>query len=1253
MQVKDFIISLGFKAKDGAESVFIKKYAPHSNYAIEVDFANEAINYGDQITCESKTTQNFSQPENFVVLECVDRLLVKGYKPEDITLEKTYPSGRGHSGRLDILVKKDKKAFLMIECKTWGKEFDNELKKIHKDGGQLFTYFQNDTNADYLMLYTSHHTSKGIIPRCEIIRIEDNYRTAGNVEDTFARWSKLTYSNGIFEDWVDAYEYQNKLLTKKDLIPLTEADSGTIFHGFLSILRKHSVSDKPNAFNKIFNLFLAKIYDEKKRDTDELDFQWKEREDDPVNFQVRLIDLHKKGLYEFLRKEIAGISDEDFEYKTQEELYKKKKEKLKFNKIFDIKDVIDDESFDDNFRVLKEVVQLLEKYQIRYPRKQQHLSDFFERLLTTGLKQEAGQFFTPPPITKFIVRSLPIKEMIEEETNQPVAKLPAVIDYAAGSGHFITEIMEAYQDVIINIDTEDYYPDAKNEIAAWKTNPYSWAAKYVYGIEKDYRLVKVAKVGCYFYGDGLAQIIHGDGLDSFTKSKSYVGLLKENKTPDDSTKAQFSIVVSNPPYSVDAFKGDLRNIDAGKDFTLYNSLTDKSKEIECLFVERTKQLLKDGGVAGIILPSSILSNGGIYTKTREIILQNFDIVAITELGSNTFMATGTNTVVLFLRRKNGKFFDKTRVALEESLATHKDNTINEIEKPVSKYVSYVWEGLADKDYQTLLKKIPNEAVLNHEIYKEYRSKISAKTEEDFWDAVLAIETEKILYFIVALPQKVVLVKTGDKEAEKRFLGYEFSNRRGNEGIHPILRDRTIEECTQLFDSAHLDNPTKASTYIYKAFERQTLTINDRLKDNIYYINLVDLLTFNRIDFEKTISLGAKKRIKIESKWPDYKLSELLTSLESGKRPTGGVGQYSTGVPSLGGEHITLSGVITTNNMKYVPDSYYDNSNQGRIQDYDILICKDGALTGKVALFRKAHFPFEKAMVNEHVFILRSDNIVTQQFLFSILFSNSGQELLKANITGAAQGGLNRDNLLNIKLPVPSKDIQEKIIEAISAINDNEEKAKLKISESRLKIDDIVLEAYKTYDKIKLGQLVTTNPSKSEVTNLDSDTLVSFIEMSSVSNDGYIETKIDAPYSHVKKGGYTYFKDDDIIVAKITPCMENGKCALAVNLTNGIGFGSSEFHVFRVNSDKILTKYLFALLNRNVVREDAEKNMTGASGHRRVPISFYEQLEIPVPSITEQQKIVSKIETLENQIKEALKILKAAPKLKEDVLKKYL
>lgn len=208
--------------------------------------------------------------------------------------------------------------------------------------------------------------------------------------------------------------------------------------------------------------------------------------------------------------------------------------------------------------------------------------------------------------------------MLKDSINQPVPKLPAVIDYAAGSGHFITEVMEAYQDCINNLKTDNFYPEAIKTVDKWKLDPYSWAGKYVYGIEKDYRLVKVAKVGCYFYGDGLAQVIHGDGLDSFEHSKSYVGLLSDNTKIEDSSKAKFSIVVSNPPYSVDAFKGYIKNVNVSEEFELYKYLTDRSSEIECLFVERTKQLLKDGGVAGIILPSSILTNSGIYTKTRNI-----------------------------------------------------------------------------------------------------------------------------------------------------------------------------------------------------------------------------------------------------------------------------------------------------------------------------------------------------------------------------------------------------------------------------------------------------------------------------------------------------------------------------------------------------------------------------------------------------------------------------------------------------------
>ena len=147
-------------------------------------------------------------------------------------------------------------------------------------------------------------------------------------------------------------------------------------------------------------------------------------------------------------------------------------------------------------------------------------------------------------------------------------------------------------------------------------------------------------------------------------------------------------------------------------------------------------------------------------------------------------------------------------------------------------------------------------------------------------------------------------------------------------------------------------------------------------------------------------------------------------------------------------------------------------------------------------------------------------------------------------------------------------------------------------------------------------------------------------------------KTDKPLGELRKGSYTYFAENDILIAKITPCMENGKCAIATGLTNGIGFGSSEFHVFRCNK-LINNKYLFAFLNRDEIRNNAAKVMTGASGHRRVPISFYEDLIIPVPSLKEQQKIVFQIEALEQQIAEAKKVMADVPEKKKAILKKYL
>jgi type I restriction enzyme M protein len=1186
MHEKDLAKRLGFSPKESKSCIYNKKYT--AGYTIEIDFNAGTINYGKEIKSDSKTTQNFSQAENFVVLECVDRLLLKGYKPKDITLEKIFPSGHGHSGRLDILVKNGKKTFLMIECKTWGKEFDKESANIQKNGGQLFTYFQNDTNADYLMLYTSHFPEKAIEYKYEIIKIEDTYRSAGNVEDVYNRWNKITNKNGIFESWVEPYKFQNKLLTKRDLQRLTEEDSGKIFNSFASILRKHSVSDKPNAFNKIFNLFLAKIYDEKKKDTEDLDFQWKEKLDNPVDFHIRLINLHKAGLFEFLRKEIVGISEKDFEgAASEEEFYQKKKDRLKFDKLFDIKEVFDDDSFEDNFKVLKEVVQLLERYQIRYPRRQQHLSDFFERLLTTGLKQEAGQYFTPVPIARFIVRSLPVKEMIENALNSTSETLPAVIDYAAGSGHFITEILETYQDIIDNLDTSNYYPAATKKVKAWQNDQYSWAAHYIYGIEKDYRLVKVAKVGCYFYGDGLAQVFHADGLDSFSQSKIYKGLLKDN-----AGAPQFDIVISNPPYSVDTFKGDLRNKNPDKDFTLYKNLTDRSSEIECLFVERAAQLLKENGLAGIILPVSMLSNAGIYTKTREIILEKFEIAAIAQFGSKTFMETNTTTAVFFLIRRNDEKVQKIKKAayvLAESYPeTKKDLTIGGLENPVEKYLAHT--GAAE------------------------------------------IDAEKLYYFILAFNQTVVVVKTGEKDAEKRFLGYEFSNRRGNEGIHPIARGRRIEDCTRLFDDTNADNPEKASAYIYRAFKGDvTSEIAENLKDNVFRFKLIDMIAFDRKDFEKTISLAVIKEAYSISCWNTNELVYL-----------GKIAEIKKGTPITKSE--TAEGNIPVIAGGQDVAYYHNVSNRdGNI----ITISASGAYSGHVNYFAQPIFASDCNTVKS-----LDENKISTKLIYYLL--KHIQRELYSLARGQAQPHVYAKDIANIQVPLPPKNIQEKIVAEIETIEKQENFAQSAIKDYRKKIEALCIDIYNKYNsRVRLSDLAVTNPVKNEISDIDNTTPVSFVEMASVSNDGYILSSVDRPYGDVKRGSYTYFKNDDIIIAKITPCMENGKCALAYNLTNGTGFGSSEFHVIRADKTKINIKYLFTLLNRDIVRTEAAKNMTGASGHRRVPAAFYERLEIPLPSLVEQNKMVSQVEKAEIRIYDLQKQLEQAPKQKELVLKKYL
>lgn len=209
MDYKGLVKKIGFQPKNGVVGIYEKQYSQH-NYSIEVDFSKEQICYGHLIGADCRTTQNFSQVENWVVLECVDRLLEKGYKPQNIILEKTWAAGHGTSGRLDICVTRDDGSeYLLIECKTFGKEFDQAVARMYKDGGQLFTYFKFSNKADIIMLYASELQDDNVVYKNEIVKIENDYRT-GDVKDFYEKWNKLAKDNGIFEDWVKPYCFEVK-----------------------------------------------------------------------------------------------------------------------------------------------------------------------------------------------------------------------------------------------------------------------------------------------------------------------------------------------------------------------------------------------------------------------------------------------------------------------------------------------------------------------------------------------------------------------------------------------------------------------------------------------------------------------------------------------------------------------------------------------------------------------------------------------------------------------------------------------------------------------------------------------------------------------------------------------------------------------------------------------------------------------------------------------------------------------------------
>ncbi|EJW3067639.1 N-6 DNA methylase [Campylobacter coli] len=1344
--LKQVLENLGFKNKN---ENYVKTI---NNYTLLIDYKNQSINYPKEIKIHDKTTSNFSHPENFVVFECVHRLLEKGYKAEHLELEPKWNLGRDKKGgKADILVKdNENNPYLIIECKTTdskNSEFIKEWNRMQEDGGQLFSYFQQEKGVKYLCLYTSDFSDK-LEYKNYIIQAYDNeeylkekelqnsYKKSNNNIELFKTWKEsyeLQYfKQGIFEANVNAYKILEITPTFDNLKELKEEGK---YHEFAKILRKHNISGKENAFDKLVNIFLCKIYDETFNKNNLKFGYFGVMADTYANMQDRLMWLYKEAMKEFLGEKITFVSNEDIEkdfkqlkIKTLKEVMQNYIKELKFysNNDFAFLEVHNKELFLKNALVLKEIVELFANYKLTQNSTNQFLGNLFELFLQKGMKQDEGQFFTPIQICEFIMYSLPLQEMLSKNS-----KALRVIDYACGAGHFLNTYANELKRYLTEDELKEHY-------------------KNIYGIEKEYRLSKVSKVSSAMYGQNEINILYADALASFELANT--NNLEGEKAKPQIESNSFDLLIANPPYSVKGFLETLS--DKSKNtYKLFNDdiNIETNNSIECFFCERANQILNDNAKAAIILPSSILNKDSIYKNTREILFQNFDFIAIVELGNQTFGATGTNTIILFLRKKETFKQENHLISQDYSLIKERIEAENlkDNESFYQNYLSaYCDFRKFDKElYSNFLNGNLDSKLAELEAFKDYRnafrqtsdykklkeSKIykESKDKQDLEDKAFlayaqAIEKDKLLYFSLSLNQEVLIIKSpSDIKEQKKFLGYEWSNRKGDEG----LKELHEPYLSPLFERGNPQNETKLNTLICKAFLKTLSDIPKDLQGYASKARLVDMIDFEKVEFNKAISLNPSNSTQsemsnpfINSKFELVRLKDFVLDIQTAKRPSGGVGKYENGALSLGGEHIdNKSGYIKLDNPKYVPIEFYESfalQDKGIVKQFDILICKDGALTGKIAMVRN-EFIRKSAMINEHIFLLRCDNIAKQKYLFYILHSYSGQQALKSKITGSAQGGINKTNLESILIPNADFEIQKQIVAECEKVEEQYNTIRMSVEEyqnlikailqkcgiiddgggyelnsilenlqkleSKLDfnllfsfIDDFTnarqedLKKFKEFVKnikaildtllispkdgwkrisLKNEQYIELNPSKKEISKLDENMLVSFIEMASVSDKGYIQSKIDRSLNEVRKG-YTYFIENDILIAKITPCMENGKCAIAKNLTNNIGFGSTEFHIFRAKTG-LDSSFLFYNLNQQNIREKAALAMTGASGHKRVPISFYENLTIPLPPLEIQEKIVQNIELVEQQIDFLNLKLEFLEKEKEKILQKYL
>jgi len=734
--------------------------------------------------------------------------------------------------------------------------------------------------------------------------------------------------------------------------------------------------------------------------------------------------------------------------------------------------------------------------------------------------------------------------------------------------------------------------------------------------------------------------------------------------------------------------------DDRKQFSLTDSIEEKAyganNSIECFFIERTKHFLRSNGLVGIVLPSSILSNGNLYIKTRELLFANFNILAIVNLNSRTFGSTGTNTIVLFAQRVK----NKNSHGLLETFEAKKDYTQYTTYQAINNYIqkqgydkSSYFKFMQDEelsealkqheifaDYKLKFKSSPIKKAIQMEWFKassffddkekenskafkklfddfcksdEYKMLAEEEQERQFISFAKKIEHDKLNTFIqIESNQVAILQSPPDKVGNKsnkaqivKFLGYDWSNRKGDEGIkyetthkenNEDIADSDesdVEIATAINSIKYIDTPlynpndawdnSKFAFAIRKHIYNQCRKFsfgenkeeiksdfNGEMGELLSFANLSDMVDFSRTEFDKSIKLTVDKKIEIKSKYTLQRLGDLLLKVEGNQT-------------KVAKEDILSSGsipVITQEASSFIT-GYTEE--QKVITDLPLIVFGDHSCT-----FKYVDFEFVRGADGTQLIKVNNQNL---KYIYEFLCS--------VDIDNKDKYERHFKYLKDVKIPLPPLDIQAQIVSECEEVDEEYNNNQINIEKYRKEIAEV-------FDELDNKATKDIRFSNTSLFDISIGRRILNSEVNQKYNIPVYSANVFEPFGMIDKLLIEDFSVDSVIWGI------DGDWMVNVIPANHPFYPTDHCGVLRIKANDILPKYMAHLL-------EEEGKKVGFKRSYRASIDRIESLSVKIAPIEQQHNAISKIESYEAEIAKAKAVMEGCAERKKQILEKYL